>query len=292
MELPKGRKRHLISTRVIYGPLTEEEVLIKIILCAARVLDPRLPLSFFKSHLTRGQLTVPEDAPYVLSPFDEYALELALQIKDREPSIITVISLGSPNAKEILRHALAMGADEAILINEEEFGELDSFGKARVLSEAIKTIGEYDLILCGMQAADLDSGQVGPLISLNLDIPLINVARKIEVVPKGLSVERSIEDGFEILVAPTPLVITVGDEGGTPRLRGGVGTIRAARAIIPEWSASDMNLNPTSLPQPLLNKKMMFLPMKPDQRCTFIESGTPESMGKRLAEVLYGENML
>lgn len=264
----------------------------KIILCAAMVLDPRLPLSFFETNLINGQLILPPDTPFVLSPFDEYALELALKIKDEEPSIITVITLGPPKGKEILRHALAMGADEAILIKEEEFGELDSFGKAEVLSGVIKVLGEYDLILCGMQAADLDYGQVGPLISLNLNIPLINVAKKIETVPEGVRVERSAENGDETLEAPTPLLVTVGDEGGIPRLRSGMGTIKAARAAIPEWSASDAGLNPINLSKPLLNKKGLFLPPKPNQTCTFIESGSPESMGKRLAEILHEENMI
>ena len=264
----------------------------KIILCAAMVLDPRLPLSFFESNLLNGELTLPPDTPFVLSPFDEYALELALKIKDEEASIITTITLGPPKAKEVLRHTLAMGADEAILIKDDEFGELDSFGKAQVLSSVIKVLGEYDLILCGMQAADLDYGQVGPLISLNLDIPLINVAKKLEPAPGGVRVQRSFEDGDEILEAPTPLLVTVGDEGGIPRLRSGMGTIRAARATIPEWSSSDLGLQPTDVYKPLLNGKKLFIPPKPNQTCTCIEAGSPESMGKRLAEIIHEEYMI
>ena len=264
----------------------------EIILCAKRVLDPRLPPASFRSYIQDDHLQVPANAPYVLSTFDEYALELALRLKDAGDAHITVMTLGPETARDVLRHTLAMGADEAVLIDDTAFGELDSFGTARVLSKAIQKLGSHDLVLCGRQAADWDAGQVGPLIALDLGLPAITVARRIDALNGAVRVERTLADGYEVLEVPTPAVITVGDEGGVPRLRTGLGTVRAARASISSWTSEEIGLDAAQLEGPRTKLRRLFIPAPTAASCELMEGESPEEMGEKLAETLRANNII
>ena len=135
--------------------------MVRIIVCMKQVLDPEAPSSAFQIDPEAKRVIPPKGVPPVLNPFDENALEAALRIKDTQGAEITVISMGRNLAKPVVRKSLAVGVEQLILLEDDAFEELDSSSTAHVLALAIKKIGEYDLILCGREAADTDAGQVG-----------------------------------------------------------------------------------------------------------------------------------
>lgn len=212
-----------------------------IIVCVKQVPDPEIPLAKFRINPEAKRVIPPEGIPPVISPFDEQAVEAALRIKGQQESKITVLTMGSASAKDVVKHALSMGADEGVLVSDASFNGSDSFSVAYILTKAIEKIGGYDLVLCGRQAADWDAGVVGSFIAENLGIPIITLARKIEAINRTLRVERVVVEGYEIIELMPPAVITISSELGEPRLPSGWGIIGAARKQIPTWNASDLN---------------------------------------------------
>ena len=213
-----------------------------IIVCVKQVPDPEIPLAKFRIDPEAKRVIPPEGIPPVTSPFDEQAVEAALRIKEQHESKITVVTIGSGSAGDVVKHALSMGADEGVVISDEAFEGSDSFSTAHILTKAMEKIGEYDLILCGRQAADWDAGAVGSLIAENLGLPIVTFARKIEAINGTVRVERVLLEGYEVIELVPPAVITVSNELGQPRLPSGWGIISAARKQIPTWSAGDLNV--------------------------------------------------
>ena len=127
-----------------------------------------------------------------------------------------------------------------VLFSKMPFENLDSFGTAYVLGKAIQKIGAYDLVLCGRQAADWGAGQVGSILAEILGIPVVTLACNIEAIDKTLKIKRMVKDGYEVLEAPMPSLITVSSEIGLPRLPGGMGLMMARRKVIPIWKAQDI----------------------------------------------------
>jgi len=218
-----------------------------VIVCIKHIIDPEMPPAKFKIDTAAKRVIPPEGIPLVVSPFDEQAVEAALTIKDKQDTRITAITMGQDSAKDAVKHVLSMGADEGIVLSDEAFGGSDTFSTAYVLAKAIEKIGEYDLILCGRQAADWDAGQVGSIIAENLGIPVVTLARRVEVIDGKLRVERVIPDGYEIVEVPLPAVVTVSSEIGQPRLPSGRGIIMAARKQVPVWSAQDIDCDPSAV---------------------------------------------
>ena len=149
---------------------------LQIIVCAKEIPDPEAPLSDVSVDAEKIEVIV--DAPQVISPFDENALEAALRIKEDMDAKITVLSMGKKVSDTVLRKSLAAGADELILLQDDTFGKLDSHSVAHVLSDAIKKIGEYDLVLTGRQAGDWDAGQVAQGVAEMLGIPAATLSER------------------------------------------------------------------------------------------------------------------
>jgi len=150
--------------------------------------------------------------PAIFNPEDLNALELGLQLKERFNFKVTVATMGPPNAAEVLREALYRGADEAILITDRAFAGADTLATSYALSCCVKTVGNVDLILCGRQAIDGDTAQVGPQLAEKLNIPQIcYVEEVVDIKEKSIKARRSIEGGFEILESPLPALLTVID---------------------------------------------------------------------------------
>jgi electron transfer flavoprotein beta subunit len=154
----------------------------------------------------------------VISTFDEYAVEAALRIKEKVGGKVTAISLGINLLRDVVKKPLSMGADDLILLEDPAFADGDSWSTAYALSLAIKKIGQFDLILCGRQAADWDSGQVGSGIAEILGLPSVTLARKIEITNGKAQVERVIPDGFELVETCLPALITLSNEHAAPEL--------------------------------------------------------------------------
>ena len=211
-----------------------------IIVCVKQVLDPEIPPAKFKIDPETKKVIPPPGVPPVISVFDERAVEAACRLKDKNKGKITVISMGTAKASDVVRHALSMGADDGFVLEDASFENLDSFGTAYVLGKAIKKIGAYDLVLCGRQAADWGAGEVGSILAEILGIPVVTLACNIEVVDNKLRVKRIVKDGYEVLEAPMPSLVTVSSEIGLPRLPGGLGLMMARRKVIPVWKAQDI----------------------------------------------------
>ena len=183
---------------------------------------------------------VREGVPSIVNPFDENAVESALQLKEKYGGKVTVITMGPPQAAEALRTTIAMGADEVYLVSDRAFAGSDTWATSYTLSQAIKKIGRFDLILCGKQAIDGDTAQVGPGIAEWLDIPQVTFAVKIDAEESKLKVERLLEEVNEVVDCPLPAVVTVVKQINSPRLPSLKGMMRAKKAEIKNLSAQDI----------------------------------------------------
>ncbi len=179
----------------------------------------------------------------IINPFDMYAIEEGIRLKEKFGGKVIVISLGPPQAINALKEAIGMGADEAIQLSDRAFAGSDSWATAYTLALAIKKIGEFDIILCGKQAIDGDTGQVGPGIASQLGITqLTYVFKIIKMEPEAdtITVERLLEEGREILAAKLPVLLTVVKDINQPRATTLFHIRRAARLRIPVWTAVDL----------------------------------------------------
>jgi len=189
-----------------------------------------------------------EGVKSIINPFDMYAIEEGVRLKEKFGGKVTVITMGPPQAEAALREAISLGADEGILICDRAFAGSDTWATSYTLSGAIKKLGDFDLILCGKQASDGDTAQVGPGISAHLDIPQVTYVKKIEEVKdKLMRVERMMEEGYEIIETPLPAVLTVVKEINEPRLPSLKGMMKAKSAQIVHWSQKELNLDPQSI---------------------------------------------
>jgi len=189
-----------------------------------------------------------EGVKAIINPFDMYAIEESVRLKERFGGKITVITMGPPQADAALKEAISLGADEGILLCDRAFAGSDTWATSYTLSGAIKLIKDFDLIICGKQASDGDTAQVGPGISAHLDIPQVTYVKKIEEVKdKTMRVERMMEEGYEIIETPLPAVLTVVKEINEPRLPSLKGMMRAKSAKITVWTQKELNLDPQNI---------------------------------------------
>jgi len=185
----------------------------KIIVCIKQVPDT----NEVKINPKTGTL-IREGVPSIINPDDKNALEESLVLKDKYGAAVTVITMGPPQADFALREALAMGADEAVLLSDRAFAGADTAATSLALACAVKKIGQYDLIFCGHQAIDGDTAQVGPELAEHLNLPQVTYVRKvISIDREKIIVERSMEDGFEIIECRLPALLTAVKELNTPR---------------------------------------------------------------------------
>ena len=183
----------------------------KIVVCLKQVPDT----TAVKIDPKTGTL-IRDGVPSIINPEDKHALEAALQLKDNYGAYVTVISMGPPQAKNALREALCMGADEAILLTDRAFGGADTLATSKTIAAAIKNL-EYDIIFGGRQAIDGDTAQVGPEIAEHLNVPQVTYVQGVEVTEDGLVVNRALEDGYELIKVQTPVLLTDIEELNHPR---------------------------------------------------------------------------
>lgn len=181
-----------------------------------------------------------EGVPCIINPFDENALEMALQLKDLHGGKVTVISMGPLQAEKALRTALAHGADEAVLISDPRFGGADTWATSYTLSRAIKKLGEFDLVLFGKQAIDGDTAQVGPGVAFFLDIPMLTCAKAIEVTGDTFKVDRVTDDGHELWDIDKPAALTVVKEANQLRFATLKKKMSSIKAEIPVWNVDEI----------------------------------------------------
>ncbi len=189
-----------------------------------------------------------EGVASIINPFDMYAIEEAIRLKERMGGKVTAVTMGPPQAEAALREAISMGVDEAILISDRAFAGSDTWATSYTLAMALRKIGEFDAVLCGKQASDGDTAQVGPGIATHLDLPQITYVRKIEDIDENcIRGERLLETGYEVIESPLPCVLTVVKEINEPRLPSLKGKMAARRAEITTWTAEDLEADPELL---------------------------------------------
>jgi len=181
----------------------------------------------------------------IVNPLDTYALEEGIHLKERYGGQVTAISMGPPQAEEMLREAISIGADQAILLSDSAFAGADTLATAYTLAQAIKKLKDSDLVICGRQTLDGDTGQVGPELAEMLGLPFVAYVSQIEEIKDGLMrVQRLVEDGHEVIETTLPAVITVVKEINVPRLPSLRGLAKARSARITAWTARDLGVDP------------------------------------------------
>ncbi len=262
-----------------------------IIVCVKRVLDPAIPPVKFVINEEQNRVVPPQGIPQVINPYDAHALELALRLKGKHGGRITALSIEESGADEIMRQALAMGADDAILLSDAMFAGSDSFRTASVLAKAIKRIGDYQLIMCGRQAVDWDEGVVAAIIAENLGLPLITLA--VDATPENgkLRVRRVTMDGYEVFDTPLPAVISVSNEVGKPRLPTGLGIIAAARRKLTIWGGKEIGVGPAA--EGAAGKRLVKLFVQEQKRaCEFITGESEQVIAAEVAARLKGMGII
>lgn len=264
-----------------------------IIVCAKQIVDPEIPPAKFKLDTETMRVVPPEGIPPVINPYDEQAVELALRIKEKYGGTITVLALGNEKASSMVKHALAMGADHGIVLADKAFKGSDSSSVAYILSKAIEEVGDYELVLCGRQAADWDEGLVGSFIAEYLSLPLVTLAEALDVVGGKLRVKRITLDGYQIFSVPPPAVVTVSNEVGPPRLPSGWGIISASQKQIPVWNLSDIRADPSQVGGKAARRRLvkLFIPER-RRKCEMVEGETPAEAAVKLVEKLIKEGIL
>lgn len=189
---------------------------------------------------------VRQGVPSILNPWDGYALEIALKLKEKHGGKITVLSMGPQQAEDTLRECLAVGADEAILLSDRAFGGADTLATSNALAAALKKIGEYDLLMFGKQAIDGDTAQVGPEIAEILDIPQITYVYEIDIQDKTMTAKRETEDGFEIIQTTLPAAVTA-VRASDLRLPSIKGKMAARKKTITVLTSADVDVDPASI---------------------------------------------
>jgi electron transfer flavoprotein beta subunit len=262
--------------------------MVNIIVCIKQVLDPEAPTSTYKVDDATRRMTQ-KGVPPVMSPFDENALEAALRIKAANQAKITVLSLGWNLSKPVLRKALAAGADDLILLEDNTFDYLDSTTTAAVLAAAIKKIGTWDLILTGRQAADWNAGVVGSGIAELLNIPSVTLVSKVEIIDGKLKAERITSDGLEVIESGLPALATVTNELGGLRTVALKEIMAAQKKPITTWNNAELGLDPAKLGR--MKIKSLFIPQI-QSHVEIIKGGTPEEAGANLALKLKEKKLL
>ncbi|MEW6408797.1 MAG: electron transfer flavoprotein subunit beta/FixA family protein [Nitrospirota bacterium] len=179
-----------------------------------------------------------EGVPSIINPYDMYAIEEGLRLKERYGGRVTVLTMGPPQAKEAIKEAISMGVDEGILISDKAFAGADTLATSYTLSAGIKKIGAFDFIICGKQAIDGDTAQVGPELAEHLDIPHIAYVKKIHEIRDGtIRAYRMMDDGYDVVESSIPVLITVVKEINEPRMPSLKGKIRAKNYEPVVWNA-------------------------------------------------------
>lgn len=220
----------------------------------------------------------------ILNHDDANALEQALKIKDENPdTTVTVITMGPPQAKEMLQECIAMGADEAILLSDRALGGSDTWATSNALAAGIRKIGDYDLIFAGRQAIDGDTAQVGPQIAEKLGLSQVTYVKEFRMEGKDIYVKRALEDGYEELKVKLPCVLTAIKELNTPRYMSIRGILKGAKAEIKVWGAEEIGVDKSTvgLKASPTNVFRSFTP-KPKGKGITVEGDTAKELAENL----------
>jgi len=258
---------------------------LKIIVFVKQVPDSTAIVSIENGQVSWG------DAPLIINPWDEIAVEAALLQREEVEGEVIVVSMGPESAKEALKHALAMGCNQAILIGDESLKNTDSQVVAQVLAAVVKKVGEVDLAVFGKQSIDGEAGVVAAQVARLLKWPMLSMVSAVKKIEPGktIQVERVVEVGRQVVEARLPVVMNVGKEFAEPRYPSFMGIRKASKAEIPIWTLADLGI------APILSKvKWLDLtaPPQPEVNTEIISGSSPEEIANKLVEKILAEKIL
>jgi electron transfer flavoprotein beta subunit len=256
---------------------------LKVIACIKQVPDSEAKVKAENGKVSWG------DAPLVINPFDEYAVEGALQQKEASGGTVTALCIGPESAREALKHALAMGADDAILISDPALEGVDTQGAARILAAAIQKIGGVDMVVFGRQTLDNGAGITPAQTARGLGWPMLGLAGQVKVQDGSVTVDRVIEEGRQTVSAKLPVVLSVVQSIGEPRYPSFMGIRKASKATIPVWSLSDLG---TAAPEAVVKRNELMNPPVQETTIEIITGESPAEIADKLADKILAEKVL
>ncbi|OGW10421.1 MAG: hypothetical protein A2W77_04160 [Nitrospinae bacterium RIFCSPLOWO2_12_39_16] len=252
----------------------------KIIVCVKEVPDTAIALKI-KSDSTEIET---ENIPWVINPYDEYAMEESLRLKERFVGNVTAITVGTERAESVLKSCIALGADRAIRINDKSVKDRDGFVTSKILAKVIKSIG-YDIILCGKESVDYGYAQTGQMVAEFLQIQCISAIKKLDVFPsnKEAACNREIEGGLEVVKCNLPAVFTAQKGLNVPRYASLSGIMRAKKMKIETLEPDALDLNPSNYKPKIKITNLSYPPKRPEGK---IIQGTLPDTAKELVRSL------
>jgi electron transfer flavoprotein beta subunit len=259
---------------------------LKIVVCVKQVPDSAARLVAVDGKANWG------DSPLIINPWDEYAVEAALQQAEAHNGTVIAVSIGGEGSKEALKHALAMGCSDALLISDDTLAQVDSQSTSRVIAAAINKIGDVDLAFLGRQAIDTDTGLTAAQTARLLGWPALTLVAVISAVDPGahtIRVERSAEEGRLTVSARLPAVLSIVKDFGEPRYPSFMGIRKASRAVIPVWSLADLGLS--GLKAYISWPEVMNAPQR-QVTTEMIAGANPQEIADTLADKIMAEKIL
>ncbi len=260
-----------------------------IVVCLKQILDPEVPARDFRIDSAKRQAEQ-GSASLVTNIFCENALETALQSRDAHGGKITAVTVGPEGAEDVLRKALALRADEAVLVASEAENP-DPLFVAQTLAAAIRKLGEYDVILVGREAGDWGAGQTGGLLAEELGVPCVSFAESFAPgsAPGTLQIKRQTDNGWELIEAATPLVVTITNhDKNVPRIPKTRDVMQSYRKPLTKWTSAELNIDSATAHQ-YYDVAELFIPKKETQ-CEFVSGDTVEEkideFARRITEVI------
>ncbi len=258
----------------------------RVIVCVKPVPDPKAWDRLRMDPVTKTLIR--EGIPSIINPLDKHAIEAALEIKDAHGAEVALLSMAPPSSLPVLRQALAMGADRAVLLSDPAFAGSDTLATSRILTEGIRRLGHFDLIFCGNFTLDGSTAQVPSQIAELLGIPNIMHVTKMEFLGAGrLVVTQKIEQGYVKLAAESPLLLSFTKEANKPRYTTFLEILAAEKREITIWTNADLNLDPERIGLRGSPTQMADLLVRHKTRQGLRLPGSPEEMAHRLAEKLH-----
>jgi len=264
---------------------------LNIVVCVKQVPDTAAKLQVVDSHVTWG------DSPLIVNPWDEYAYEEALLLKEKFGGKATAISMGPESAVEALKTCLAVGCDEAYLISDPALKGSDASATARTLAKAVQKLGDVDLVLLGKQAIDGDTGLTAAMLGRHLGWTVLTQVIKIhEIDPaaKTIKVERFMEEGRQVCSARLPAVVSVIKGINEPRYPSFMGIRKASKATIPTWGIADLGIDAAQVGASgafVAWPEIYPMPVK-ETKVEWIEGSSPQEIAARLADKLIAEKVI
>jgi electron transfer flavoprotein beta subunit len=265
--------------------------MLKIVVCAKAVPDPKEACNIKIDPETKTLMRC--EVPFVLNPLDKNALEAALQLKEQIGARISVVSMGPPDAGNIVKECLALGADQGYLLSDPAFGGADAYATAYTLAKGIEKIGAFDVVFCGMASSDGSTEWVGPEMATFLQVPVVTMVKEIDASDGNQwTVKASIENGYRLMKVQLPAVFTVTRELNAPRTLSFSGIIKARKKEITQWGVADLGVAADTVGVKGSPTIVATLSNRESKRQVQFIEGTREEKAQQLVQSLADAGML